>query len=100
MQAEHITLRDVPGIRVGHWTDARAATGCTVVLIEGGLGGRGNASYATSTNRAPRQTALPIAPTPHSTPVTCGAVAASLKRMCNADPFNENAAPLPVRKIP
>ena len=23
---------DVPGIRVGHWTDRRAATGCTVVL--------------------------------------------------------------------
>jgi len=29
---EHLTLRDVPGIRVGHWTDAAAATGCTVVL--------------------------------------------------------------------
>lgn len=26
------TLRDVPGIRVGHWTDAARATGCTVVL--------------------------------------------------------------------
>jgi GTPase len=29
--------------------------GQRVVLIEGGMGGRGNASYATSTNRAPRQ---------------------------------------------
>ncbi|MEO6042268.1 MAG: GTPase ObgE [Croceibacterium sp.] len=29
--------------------------GQRVVLLEGGLGGRGNASYATSTNRAPRQ---------------------------------------------
>lgn len=29
---EHLTIRDVPGIRVGHWTDATAATGCTVVL--------------------------------------------------------------------
>ena len=29
---EHLTLRDVPGIRIGHWTDAAAATGCTVVL--------------------------------------------------------------------
>jgi L-aminopeptidase/D-esterase-like protein len=28
----HLTLRDVPGIRVGHWTDADRATGCTVVL--------------------------------------------------------------------
>jgi L-aminopeptidase/D-esterase-like protein/N-acetylglutamate synthase-like GNAT family acetyltransferase len=25
-------ITDVPGIRVGHWTDKRAATGCTVVL--------------------------------------------------------------------
>jgi L-aminopeptidase/D-esterase-like protein len=26
----------VPGIKVGHWTNAGAATGCTVVLCEGG----------------------------------------------------------------
>jgi GTP-binding protein len=31
------------------------AAGQRVVLLEGGMGGRGNASYATSTNRAPRQ---------------------------------------------
>src|ERR671914_941269 len=30
------TLRDVPGIRVGHWTDAEARTGCTVVLAPDG----------------------------------------------------------------
>ena len=29
---ERLTIRDVPGIRVGHWTDVGAATGCTVVL--------------------------------------------------------------------
>jgi L-aminopeptidase/D-esterase-like protein len=29
-------LTDVPGVRVGHWTDARAATGCTVVLFPAG----------------------------------------------------------------
>jgi len=29
-------ITDVPGIRVGHWTDRRAATGCTIVLCEGG----------------------------------------------------------------
>ena len=29
-------VTDVPGIRVGHWTDARAATGCTVVLFPEG----------------------------------------------------------------
>ncbi len=31
------------------------AAGQRVTLLEGGLGGRGNASYKTSTNRAPRQ---------------------------------------------
>ncbi len=30
-------ITDVPGIRVGHWTDRRAATGCTVVLCEGSV---------------------------------------------------------------
>ena len=29
--------------------------GQEIVLLEGGIGGRGNASYKTSTNRAPRQ---------------------------------------------
>ena len=29
---ERLTIRDVPGLRVGHWTDAEARTGCTVVL--------------------------------------------------------------------
>src|SRR3990172_8377111 len=34
-------ITDVPGIRVGHWTNRRAATGCTVVLCprEGAVGG-------------------------------------------------------------
>jgi len=33
-------ITDVPDIRVGHWTDRRAATGCTVVLCEkGAVGG-------------------------------------------------------------
>jgi L-aminopeptidase/D-esterase-like protein len=30
------SITDVPGIRVGHWTDLDAATGCTVVLCEQG----------------------------------------------------------------
>ena len=34
--AEHLTLRDVPGLRVGHWTDPGLATGCTVVLAPDG----------------------------------------------------------------
>jgi L-aminopeptidase/D-esterase-like protein len=29
-------ITDVPGLRVGHWTDAEAATGCTVVLFPEG----------------------------------------------------------------
>ena len=29
---EHLTLRDVPGLRIGHWTDETRLTGCTVVL--------------------------------------------------------------------
>jgi L-aminopeptidase/D-esterase-like protein len=33
-------ITDVPGIRVGHWTDRRAATGCTVVVCKkGAVGG-------------------------------------------------------------
>jgi L-aminopeptidase/D-esterase-like protein len=28
----HLTLRDVPGIAVGHWTDTEGGTGCTVIL--------------------------------------------------------------------
>lgn len=35
----HNAITDVPGIRVGHWTDREAATGCTVVLCEGGAVG-------------------------------------------------------------
>jgi L-aminopeptidase/D-esterase-like protein len=33
---EQLTLRDVPGLRVGHATDAEAVTGCTVVLATDG----------------------------------------------------------------
>ncbi len=29
-----LTIRDVPGIRVGHWTEATARTGCTVILAD------------------------------------------------------------------
>jgi L-aminopeptidase/D-esterase-like protein len=31
-----LSIRDVPGIRVGHATDAAGATGCTVLLADGG----------------------------------------------------------------
>jgi L-aminopeptidase/D-esterase-like protein len=33
-------ITDVPGVRVGHWTDRRAATGCSVVICDqGAIGG-------------------------------------------------------------
>lgn len=36
----HDAITDVPGIRVGHWTDRAGATGCTVILCpEGTVGG-------------------------------------------------------------
>ena len=36
----HNTITDVPGIKVGHYTNLEAATGCTVVLAEkGAVGG-------------------------------------------------------------
>jgi L-aminopeptidase/D-esterase-like protein len=35
-QQSHDAITDVPGIKVGHWTDRDAATGCTVVYAEGG----------------------------------------------------------------
>jgi L-aminopeptidase/D-esterase-like protein len=31
-----VTLTAVPGVRVGHWTDSEARTGCTVVLLPEG----------------------------------------------------------------
>lgn len=31
--AEESSITDVPGVRVGNWTDAEARTGCTVVLL-------------------------------------------------------------------
>jgi L-aminopeptidase/D-esterase-like protein len=30
-----MTITGVPGVRVGHWTEAEARTGCTVVLLSG-----------------------------------------------------------------
>ncbi len=44
---DHGSITDVAGLRVGHWTDERGATGCTVVLCEegavGGVDVRGSA---------------------------------------------------------
>lgn len=59
---DRLTLRDVPGIRVGHWTDAERATGCTVVLApdDGAIAGvevRGSAPGTRETDLL-RPTAL------------------------------------------
>jgi L-aminopeptidase/D-esterase-like protein len=37
--ARNDSITDVPGIKVGHWTDAEAITGCSVVLCEAGAVG-------------------------------------------------------------
>ncbi len=59
-----LTIRDVPGIRVGHWTDDGARTGCTVVLAPdaGAVGGcdvRGSATGTRETDLF-RHTALGV----------------------------------------
>jgi L-aminopeptidase/D-esterase-like protein len=59
---DRLTIRDVPGIRVGHWTDLAARTGCTVVLgpDEGAVAGvdvRGSAPGTRETDLL-RPTAL------------------------------------------
>ena len=38
-RSKHGSLTDVAGIEVGHWTDSRRPTGCTVVLTRGGAVG-------------------------------------------------------------
>ena len=49
------SITHVAGLRVGHWTDTRAATGCTVVLCEegavGGVDVRGSAPGTRETAR-------------------------------------------------
>jgi L-aminopeptidase/D-esterase-like protein len=57
-----LTLRDVPGLRAGHWTDPTRLTGCTVVLApdEGAIAGvdvRGSAPGTRETDLL-RPTAL------------------------------------------
>jgi L-aminopeptidase/D-esterase-like protein len=57
-----LSLRDVPGLRVGHWTDATRRTGCTVILApdDGAVAGvevRGSAPGTRETDLV-RPTAL------------------------------------------
>jgi L-aminopeptidase/D-esterase-like protein len=50
----HDDITDVPGIRVGHYTDLQAATGCTVILCDqpavGGVDVRGGAPATRETD--------------------------------------------------
>src|SRR4051794_8853604 len=54
--ANHVSssITAIPGVRVGHWTDLDAATGCTVVLCEegavAGVDVRGNAPATRETD--------------------------------------------------
>ena len=70
----------IPGLRVGHWTNRRAATGCTVVLCEGGavapVAVRGGApgTLALGTTRSAQHAGSRLMPLP-GIPATilCGA---------------------------
>lgn len=58
---EHLTIRVPPGTLIydddtGELLADLTEPGDPLVLLKGGLGGRGNARYVTSTNRAPRKT--------------------------------------------
>ncbi|MBI3325208.1 MAG: P1 family peptidase [Nitrospinae bacterium] len=60
-------LTDVAGVRVGHVTDARALTGCTVILCEqGGVGGVEIRGGATGTRDLGPLDPLHIAPQVHA----------------------------------
>ena len=53
-------LASVSGITVGHWTDAVAATGCTVILApEGGMRAAAAVRGRATGTRATRRTARP-----------------------------------------
>lgn len=58
------SLTVVRGFRVGHWTDERALTGCTVILCPPGtVGGASLRGFATGTRGA--ETLGPLHTTPH-----------------------------------
>ena len=50
----HDDITDIPGIRVGHYTNLEAATGCTVILCDtpavGGVDVRGGAPATRETD--------------------------------------------------
>lgn len=67
-------LTDVPGFAVGHWTDAEAATGCTVVLTppDGAVGAAHVRGRATGTRELDALRPGHIAPRVHAILLTGG----------------------------
>jgi L-aminopeptidase/D-esterase-like protein len=57
-------LTDVPGIRVGHWTDADAGTGCTAIILPpgtcGGVDVRGGGPASRETDLLRPEATVPI----------------------------------------
>lgn len=57
-------LTDVPGIRVGHWTDAEAGTGCTAVILPpgtcGGVDVRGGGPASRETDLLRPEATVPV----------------------------------------
>jgi L-aminopeptidase/D-esterase-like protein len=59
-----LMLTDVPGIRVGHWTDAEAGTGCTAIILPpgtcGGVDVRGGGPASRETDLLRPEATVPI----------------------------------------
>lgn len=57
-------LTDVPGIRVGHWTDAEAGTGCTAIILppgaRGGVDVRGGGPASRETDLLRPEATVPV----------------------------------------
>ena len=57
-------LTDVPGIRVGHWTDADAGTGCTAIILPpgtcGGVDVRGGGPASRETDLLRPEATVPV----------------------------------------
>jgi len=57
-------LTDVDGIRVGHWTDAEAGTGCTAIILPpgtcGGVDVRGGGPASRETDLLRPEATVPI----------------------------------------
>src|SRR5437870_10166542 len=60
------SITAIPGIRVGHWTDLEAATGCTVVLCEDGAvaGGGGGGEAPPPRGKGPLRPGSPVGRAP------------------------------------